>query len=247
MKNISWFLRRQLRTPESRLYCFPYAGGNASAFNGWQDALPAFEICAIQLPGRAARYNEKSITSFSTLVSAISEAIAADYKVPFGFFGHSWGAILSLEVARSLKYKFQLQPRILFASGCNAPTDFNVKNNVQNMTNDELIGELRNLQGVPEDVLQNNELMELILPATRADFIMAENYIYKSGRKIDCPISVISGMNDESVAPQNLTHWSVETSSTVEVKLFNGGHFFINTENVEVFRFIKLKEKIFQF
>ena len=42
-----------------RMFCFPYAGGGASAYRGWAAPLPPdVEVCPVQLPGREGRLRE---------------------------------------------------------------------------------------------------------------------------------------------------------------------------------------------
>ena len=68
-----WLCRFASR-PHSRLrlLCFPHAGGSAAIFRGWTDALPDLDVCAVQLPGRAARHREQPLTSISAIVEALS-------------------------------------------------------------------------------------------------------------------------------------------------------------------------------
>ncbi|HEX2514627.1 MAG TPA: thioesterase domain-containing protein, partial [Chloroflexota bacterium] len=49
-----WLLmHRPRREARVRLLCLPYAGGGASAFRHWPDALTSsIEVCPVQLPGR---------------------------------------------------------------------------------------------------------------------------------------------------------------------------------------------------
>lgn len=47
--------------PDARIYCLPYAGGSASIFAGWRQALPAnLEVCAIELPGRGPVFRTRA-------------------------------------------------------------------------------------------------------------------------------------------------------------------------------------------
>ena len=44
------------------LFCFPFAGGGASAYNSWvQKMKDTITVCPIQLPGREERIMEKPI------------------------------------------------------------------------------------------------------------------------------------------------------------------------------------------
>src|SRR5262245_31284087 len=77
-----------------RLFCFPYAGGNAlNIYRSWPDYLPRdVEVCAIQLPGRGNRIREPAHTRLDALVRDVEPNIKPYLNKPFVFFGHSMGA-----------------------------------------------------------------------------------------------------------------------------------------------------------
>src|ERR1700724_3772837 len=61
-----------------RLFCFPYAGGGASAYRGWAPALPFdVEVCPVQLPGRESRLREPAFNRPEPLIAALAEALQA--------------------------------------------------------------------------------------------------------------------------------------------------------------------------
>src|SRR5262245_10714091 len=119
----NWLFRfRRDAAPRLRLFCFPYAGGTASAFRGWHDAIPQpIEVCAVRLPGREARLAEPPFTSSETLVPAVADALEACLDVPYALFGHSMGAVAAFEVARELRRRARQPPVRLFLSGARAP------------------------------------------------------------------------------------------------------------------------------
>lgn len=50
----------QIRPDRATLFCFPFAGGGASAYNSWvQKMKDKVTVCPIQLPGREERIMEK--------------------------------------------------------------------------------------------------------------------------------------------------------------------------------------------
>jgi medium-chain acyl-[acyl-carrier-protein] hydrolase len=104
----NWFLcQKPERRASLRLFCFPYAGGSASIFRGWAQHLPpTVEVCAIQLPGRGGRLLEPAITRMPRLIQAIAPAFVPYLDIPFAFFGHSMGTLISLELARYLRRKY---------------------------------------------------------------------------------------------------------------------------------------------
>lgn len=68
-----------------RLFCLPYAGGNASIFRRWSDSLPPFiEVVPIEIPGRGAGMGEKP---FKSIGSASLEILL--FQIPVvTLFGH---------------------------------------------------------------------------------------------------------------------------------------------------------------
>ena len=99
-----WFPGLQ-RRPGARLqlFCFPFAGGGASAFRGWQNLLPPWmEVWPLEYPGHETRFREPSFDSASGLTAAISTELAAAIDRPFALFGHSMGALLVFETAAGL-------------------------------------------------------------------------------------------------------------------------------------------------
>src|SRR5437764_4730948 len=100
-----WFTRfREPQGTEFRLFCFPYAGAGASVFRNWGRRIdPRVDVVAVQLPGRGARLDEAPVTDFDLLCLLLAEAIIHEAgSRPFGFFGHSMGALLMFEVARRM-------------------------------------------------------------------------------------------------------------------------------------------------
>jgi len=103
-----------------RLFCFPYAGGSASAFRTWATHIPPYiEVCAIQLPGHETRLREPLMTSLPPLTCALADALAPYLDKPFTFFGHSMGAIICFELARKLRKRVGRIERILIADHTN--------------------------------------------------------------------------------------------------------------------------------
>ena len=71
---------------------------------------------AIHLPGRETRLREPPFTRAEDSAEAITDALEERLDLPFAFFGHSMGALLSFEVARC--------PATTWATG--APVPFRV-------------------------------------------------------------------------------------------------------------------------
>jgi medium-chain acyl-[acyl-carrier-protein] hydrolase len=229
----SWITCRK-PNPQARLrlFCFPYAGCGVSIFRAWSDGLPAdVEVCPLQLPGRGTRLMEPPFTQLSPLVQALAEALFPLLDMPFAFFGHSLGALVSFELARQLRrqYGVGVQPVHLFVSADRAPQIPYRDLPIHSLPEGKFLVELRRLKGTPREVLEDEELMQTMLPVLRADFAVHETYVYLTEPPLNCPISAFGGLQDHKVSRRDLEAWRDQTTGSFSLQMFAGDHFFLNT------------------
>jgi medium-chain acyl-[acyl-carrier-protein] hydrolase len=229
----SWLMRPTHRSsPALRLFCVPFAGVGPSAFRGWSQRLPtAVEALYVHLPGRESRLRETSVPDVQGLAKGITDAIAPFSDQPFALFGHSLGAIVAFEVARTLRCRALPAPVRLFASACRAPHLPYPFPPLHRLDEDELLRHVneRYEGSVPTEVFENAELRALVLPALRADFAALETYQHGAQRPLECPITVFGGRHDRTVAKGALEGWSVHTSREFRLRLVEGGHFYLQS------------------
>ncbi|MFC0212043.1 thioesterase II family protein [Paenibacillus chartarius] len=228
----SWFPGAEPRTSAKlRLFCFPYAGAGASVFRQWRSHLPHdIDVIPVQLPGRESRALEAPIESLNTVVQTIAREITPLLQLPFAFFGHSMGALIAFETARRLRYTHHVSPVHLIVSGKSAPQLPSTRPHLHNLPEEQFIEEIRNMQGTPEEILQNRELMQLLLPRLRADFSVCDTYAFAPGETLPCPITVLGGTEDSGVSPESLQGWKEHTKEAFQVRMFRGNHFFLNDQ-----------------
>jgi len=227
--------------PQSRmrLFCFPYAGSTAAVFRSWPQYLPAeIELCAVQYPGRGSRLAEPLGEDIVQIMNGLYQDLQPFLTKPFAFFGHSMGALVGYEFARRLQREQQLGPFQLFVSGCSAPHVTMFDELTYNLPEPEFLAELRRLQGTPEEVLDNAELMQLMMPIVRADFKASQTYEYVPGPLIECPIRAFGGLKDEMVPREELEAWSEHTQGSFRAQMLPGDHFFLNTSQSLLTRII---------
>lgn len=213
-----------------RLFCFPYAGGAASVFRSWSEGLPAdIEVCPIQLPGRGTRLMEPPFSRLPLLVESLTVALIPLLDRPFVFFGHSLGALVSFELARRLRANHRIGPVRLIASAGPAPQLPHREPPIHHLPENAFAAELRRLNGTPDELLNNSELMNIVMPSLRADFALYENYQYLSEPPLDCPISTFGGLGDEKVNHRDLEAWRDQTNGSFSIRMFQGDHFFLKT------------------
>ena len=219
-----------------RLICFPYAGGGASAFRDWADAMPEdIELCVVQLPGREQRLDEPLMTNMPELVDALTHELMAYRDRPFAFLGHSMGAIVSYEVACRLRATGAAQPTHLFVSARAAPQLENHSDPLRFLDNSQFIERLHQAYGaVPEAIRQSARLQDVFLPILRADVALLETHTDVAADLLDCPITAFGGASDPAISAAMLAGWRERTSAAFDQHEFPGDHFFIHAEREAV-------------
>lgn len=231
------WIRAARRLPHApvRLVCFPHAGGSASFYlplaRHFGDRV---EVRAVQYPGRLDRYREPAITDLGLLADRVADALTDTVEGPFAFFGHSMGAILAFEVTRRLERRGALLPEVLFASGRRAPSVVR-EGNVHRCDDAGVIAEIRRLGGTDAGLLTDPEMIDMIMPALRADYTAIESYRCDPPQAtVGAPIEVLIGDADPRVAVEDAKSWALHTSATCAIRVFSGGHFYLAEQASEV-------------
>ncbi|MGX2998285.1 thioesterase II family protein [Streptomyces sp. JNUCC 64] len=233
-----WLRRFAERPGEGPLLvCFPHAGGAASAYVPLARALaPRVEVLAVQYPGRQDRRREAPVTSLVPLAARVAEAVRGELGAqerPYAFFGHSMGAALAYEAARELRRSGGRSPVRLFLSGRGAPGPLPGRDDV--VADDaELIARVRRLGGTAGGVLDDPELLEMVLPALRADYRVLGGYRWVPERPLDVPFTVLVGDADPVVTVEEARGWLAESAVPGEFRVLPGGHFYLDGRTEEV-------------
>jgi medium-chain acyl-[acyl-carrier-protein] hydrolase len=213
------------------LFCFPAAGSGASSFRLWPALLgPAIDVYRIQPPGRETRFNEALLRTMESYVDALLPDLLEALEEPFAFFGHSMGALVAFHVARRLRQDAGRLPRQLLVSAFRSPQAPPMKR-IHELADGDFIRELRETyEGIPEQLLDEPEVMALMLPIVRADLAVAASHRYEPGPPLACPITAFGGLNDRWVDERQLAEWCVQTSGPFRVQMFPGNHYYLATQ-----------------
>ncbi|MFG2091955.1 thioesterase II family protein [Streptomyces sp. NPDC048612] len=210
-----------------RLACLPHAGGSAPFYFPMANALPEdVDVLAVQYPGRQDRRTEPAVTDLQTLADRVATALEPWTDRPLALFGHSMGATLAFEVARRLESRNGTVPAALFASGRRAPSRHRHET-VHLRDDDGIIAELKQLSGTNPQVLGDEELLRMVLPAIRADYRAAETYTYEPCAPLHCPVVGLTGDDDPKVTLDEVRAWGEHTEGPFDFQVFPGGHFYL--------------------
>jgi surfactin synthase thioesterase subunit len=216
-----------------QLFCLPHSGATAQGYLRWSRLLPSWLLVRpVELPGRGARSAEPLRTDLVALARDLAAELSGTVGTRYALFGHSIGAVLAFEIARALVERGAPAPLRLFVSASEAPALRSDRGLARPKTDAELLEELRRLRGTPEDALLDPDLMGLVLPVLRADFLMCGGYRHSPRPPLPCSISALGGVADD-IAPAALQAWRSETTAGFSMRLFEGGHFFIHARERE--------------
>jgi medium-chain acyl-[acyl-carrier-protein] hydrolase len=172
---------------------------------------------------------EPPYTALPSLVSGLAESLHLYLDKPYALFGHSMGAVIGFELARQMRRREQQTPLCLFVSGRRAPQLPCHIPPTYNLPEPEFVEMLRGLNGTPQEVLENAEMMRLMIPALRADFQVIQTYHYAAESPLDCPIIAFGGDCDEDATPEQMQAWRAQTNADFMLRTLPGGHFFLHT------------------
>lgn len=234
------WVRRFHPAPDARvrLVCFPHAGGSANYFFPVSRALArSMDVLCLQYPGRQDRRRERCVETIDELADRIALALRPWADIPLAFFGHSMGAILAFEVSLRLK-EAGITPAVLFVSGRRAPSTHRVET-VHLLPDTALVQEIRGLQGTESALLDDADIVSMILPALRGDYRAVETYQHVGGSTVDAPLVAMLGDEDPMVTLSEGEAWANHTTSEFELRVFPGGHFYLNAHAADVIAFIE--------
>jgi surfactin synthase thioesterase subunit len=106
------------------------------------------------------------------------------------------------------------------------------------MSDDEFISRLKQLKGMPDAILSNDELLRIFLPTLRNDFYAIDTYRYRAMPPYPVPLSVFCG-TEEQVPDDTLTDWQKETTGQFTFRRYPGAHFWIFDHLPDICRHIQ--------
>lgn len=215
---------------ELRLFCFPYAGGSAGVYSRWHRlASPRLHVRGVEFPGRGIRLQEEACFSLPALITNLADLVEPLLDEPFAFFGHSMGGLVAFELARALRERGAPEPEHLFISAAAAPGTVSSRRSLLASSDAEVLEELKDLGGTPQELLDEPELMAMVVHTLRADYTALGTYEYREGAPLDIPMTVFGGLSDEIAPIADLRGWQAHTAAGCRFQFFPGDHFFLNS------------------
>ncbi|WP_038791944.1 alpha/beta fold hydrolase, partial [Burkholderia pseudomallei] len=218
----------------ARIIAFPFAGGSGASYADIARELgDAFAFTTLSLPGRGATQHIPFYDDWPSLVDDLAAEVARlDDGTPFFLFGHSLGALLAYEVARTLEQRGGARPAGVFLSGHPAPSRERAapawRRQTHALPDAEFVEAVRRWGFFPEGALDDPDVARYVLPPLRADLRLAETYRHARGDALRAPCAIYGGAADPSTSVDDLRAWRAHVSPqhACPVESFDGHHFY---------------------
>lgn len=227
------------------LFCLPFAGGNKYSYRDYEAKAPPFlKVTPLEYPGRGSRAQERLLFSMEEIVEDLYRQIKDIVNgEKYAIYGHSMGGIVCFLLTRKLMQHNHTPPLHVFITGAMGPSATSRSDKGRHlMGKEKFINEVKNMDGIPEEVLAHEELLDYFEPILRADFMVTETYIYTDARPLPIPFTVITG-TEEKMDPADIRLWQKETTLPVDFRKIPGKHFFIFRNGLDIVKIIS--EKLF--
>ena len=224
------------------LFCFPFAGGSKYSYNNYVKlANKNIKVIPMDYPGRGLRFKEPLLTVLKPIIDDCFETIKDKLQEPYAFYGHSMGTMVSYLLIKRIIKEGLPQPLHLFVSGRGGPSVIYAEQARHLLPRDKFRSQLREMGGSPDEVLNDEDLMSFFEPILRADFEALENYIHDgTNDPFDIPITVMFG-TQERVTFEQATTWQKETKHKIDLRQFEGKHFFIFDHSQKIMEIVAQK------
>jgi len=225
------------------LFCLPFAGGNKYSYREFSEKAPPFiKVITLDYPGRGSRMKDSLLTDIEELTNDLyHQVIHLPVNQEYAIYGHSLGGLMAYKLARKLVDNGHTPPLHLFITGTtgpSAPSRSEKKRHLLGKT--EFLAEIRDLDGMPEEILNNEELLYYFEPILRSDFKISEEYLHVAEAPLNIPMTVITG-TEEDMELGDIQLWQQETNHVVDFKRMPGKHFFIFQHSYRVIEIIAKK------
>jgi surfactin synthase thioesterase subunit len=213
----------------ARLFCFAHAGGNPRSFLTWQPMLAADAQVIAVLPQHPAGGRLSLSDYIDGAGRAIAQAAAGDTR-PIYLFGHSLGALVAFEVCRRLRDEPALVHLIVSALAAPRMLPSPRVLELSRKEGQDLADALAFFGGMPSEVLADEDLLEVLLPAIKADFVLAAQYRYRSDPPLDIGVTVVTGSEDTHIGQEQVEPWRDECAEQPDFRWVPGGHFYFEDD-----------------
>jgi medium-chain acyl-[acyl-carrier-protein] hydrolase len=230
-----------------RIVCLPHAGGSASTFRPWirRHASPSLSICPVEYPGRGVRLEEPLAASVEDLAAGMTHDLRDWLQAgPFAIIGHSLGALVGFSLVQRLEATRGAVPTRLVLCGARPPSHGKISP-WHLLSRSGLIARLRTLGGLADRVLENDEVLDVILPLIQADLSIAESWQTADGHAaVVVSVAAVAAQHDTMAPPEAVAAWRPYAAGPFDFHVLPGDHFFPHARSDELIALARVSSPV---
>ncbi|GAA1848848.1 thioesterase II family protein [Myceligenerans crystallogenes] len=193
--DVLWHLRE---SAGRQIVMFPFLGGFGASFNRLIGRLDGdWDVWTVNPPGHGTSVLP-AVTRLDELVDLYLRELRDVLRPGAVFFGHSMGAVVGYHTLLAMTGRPEFdgrRPADLVLSASAGPRELPVVG-LAGLPEPELMAHLRSFGTFPEEVLRDRSIMELFLPAFRADYEVLEEIRRRPVTRLDVSAHLILGERD---------------------------------------------------
>lgn len=225
-----------------QLFCFTYAGGNASFFELIERDLPSIEVVKLEYAGHGQRHRENFYHDFHELAEDIFSLLKTYYTGgKYALFGYSMGTISLVEILkRILSDRNMRKPECVFLAAHEPHTKEELTGYTDCESEEWIKERTIRFGAVPERLMNNKSFWRMYLPLYRADYSIIGKYRFEDLRlQTKIPATVFYSESDTPKKDMEL--WKRYFTGDFDLHQYQGTHFFIREHHMEIAEIISWK------
>ena len=211
------------------LFCLPPAGSSASIYYNWNKYTDSkINIVPLEYPGHGRKIREPLTDQPQEIAQRFYEEIKAYSNQPFGIFGHSVGGSVLWHLEEKLKADTCYDDlKLLAISGRPAPKHLQHMAQKSQLTDQQLIQEVRSYNNFPEEILNNSDALNFFLNILKNDFKLSDNMLHDQPTQTHKPLLTLHGIDDPFIQnSQMMADWQAYSHQWLGHHALPGDHFY---------------------
>ena len=213
-----------------QIVMFPFLGGFGASFNHLVRTLDGdWDVWTVNPPGHGPS-TEPPHRRLDGLVDRCLEDLRDVLRPDAVFFGHSMGGVVAYHVLLAMSGHPAFEgrsPLDLVVSAARAPRELQVEGRAT-LPERELLRQLLNFGAIPAEVAGDRSLIEMFLPAFRADYHVLEEARRRPPAKLGVRTTLVLGGRDPQAPPNSVAGWRDYIAEPIRVHVLDGAeHMFV--------------------
>lgn len=226
--SVLWNLRPS--STGRQIVMFPFLGGFGASFNRLVANLSGdWDVWTVNPPGHGPS-NRPPLHRVAALVECYLASLREVLRPDAVCFGHSMGAVMAYRVllAASADPAFEgRRPSDLVISASAAPREVPV-DGCATLPERDLLRHLGSFGALSDEVARDRSLVDLFLPAFRADYRVLEEAKRAAPVRLDVRTTLILGGRDPHTPPGTPEAWQEYIAGPIRTHVLDGqGHMYV--------------------